>query len=395
MKQEERKQENEVEHLVEPKEFLKKFSEQDKKFWMTDALKKATPVAKRWAYYQMKEKHKKFPDFEEMFIEICCVESDLYCGLRQNLLKHIGRHGLGSKGLSFMQMFEDVDDFNVHKYEAVLRQIRKAFAHNSREVENLKKQIETTHDYNVLKQRRNKLADLVDESDDFEYLISKINEFLKKMHDLGAQGYALLMEEKTPDLSVWKTQKVLNDLLFEENKQFLKQSLHHIETLRECQKELGVAEIRLLLYHKDGCRRQKLQKMVEEDVIAIFNQLKSEDERLEVYPEICDFVSQIVPAVGYISPLMISFIFDRGFVSSISRDLLLNIKPIISGLNMTPLLEIPLQRYLEDTMKHLIEGYLNETDEYVLELTQAYMPKALSETSLLNWEKIKNLRENA
>jgi hypothetical protein len=290
MKQEKENQENGVEHLITPEEFLERISEQDKKLWIADALKKATPVARNWAYYLMKEEHQAFPEFEEMFIDICCIEADLYGGLRENLLNHIGRHGLGAKGLNFLQMFEEVDDFNLHNYEKVLRKIRKAFAHNSREIEHLKHQIEETHDYELKRKRGITLANLQREADDLEYLISKINEFLKKIRDLSTQGYNLLMSGEAPNLSSWKNQKVLNDRLFEENKQFLKQTLHHIETLMESQCKLGVAEIRLLLYHKDGCRRQKLQKMVEEDVITIFNQLETEDERRQVYPEICDFV---------------------------------------------------------------------------------------------------------
>ena len=210
------------------------------------------------------------------------------------------------------------------------------------------------------------------------------------MRDISDKGFELLLAGETPNLQTWKNQSVLNDRLFEENKQFLKQTLHHIDTLMETRCKLGVAEIRLLLYHKDGCRRQKLQKMVEDDIIAIFNQLESEDERKEIYPEICDFVSEIVPSVGYISPLMISFIFDRGFVSAISRDLLLKLQPVISRLNMTPLLVTQLQRYLKDTLLHLAEGLLTETDEYVLELTRAYMPKALSENVVETWHSLKS-----
>lgn len=393
MKQEKEKQENGAEHLVTPEKFLERISEQDKKFWTADALKKTTPVAKRWAHYLMKEEHLNFAEIEDMFFEIHFIENSLYEGLRHNLINHIGRHGLDARGLEFMRMFENVNDFNFHEYEAVLRKIRKAFAHNSRNIEKLKKQLETTSDYELRRRRELELANLKRESDDFEYLIAKINEFLRKMRDLGNKGYELLLQGEAPNLNLWKNQALMNDRLFEENKQFLKQTLHHIDTLQESQCKLGIAEIHLLLYHKDGCRRQKLQKMVEEDIIAIFNQLESEDERKTIYPEICDFVSEIVPSVGYISPLMVSFIFDRGFVSSISRDLLLKLKPVICGLNMMPLLETPLQRYLQTTLHNLRVGKLTETDEYVLELTQAYMPKSLSEEVMIAWQKLQNIPE--
>ena len=357
--------------------------------WRTDALKKATPVARRWAHYLMQKEHQSFADFEEMFMNIIFIENDLYAGLKRNLCNHINRHGLGARGLEFMRLFEEVQDFNFHQYENVLRRIRKSFAHNSRAIDVLKKQIETTRDYALKDKYELQLNNLQRDADDFEYLISKINEFLKKIRDLSNRGYDLLMSGEAPSLNAWKNQAVLNDRLFEENKQFLKQTLHHIETLLDSHCRLGVAEIRLLLYHKDGCRRQKLQKMVEDDIITIFNQLQSEDERQQIYPKICDFVSEIVPAVGYISPLMVSFIFDRGFVSAISRDLLLKIKPIICKLNMTPLLETPLKKYLQTTLLHLRNGDLTETDEYILELTQAYLPKALSDEAINAWADLK------
>jgi hypothetical protein len=100
-----------------------------------------------------------------------------------------------------------------------------------------------------------------------------------------------------------------------------------------------------------------------------------------------------VPAVGYISPLMVSLIFDRGFVSSISRDLLLKLKPVIMKLNMTPLLATPLQRYLQTTLHNLSIGKLTETDEYVLELTQAYMPKSLTDDVMATWQELRNIPE--
>lgn len=384
-----KKNEKKTEAVIELMSNLEITSEQ-RKFWVSDALKKATPVAKRWADHVIKNENLSFAEIEDMFMDINFIENDLYDGLKRNLVNHINRHGLGAKGLDFMRRFEEVEGFNVHHYEAVLKQIRKAFTQSSRKVENLQKQVDETRDYERRHHLSIELNILKREADDLEYLIAKINEFLKKMRDISDKGFELLLAGETPNLQTWKNQSVLNDRLFEENKQFLKQTLHHIDTLMETRCKLGVAEIRLLLYHKDGCRRQKLQKMVEDDIIAIFNQLESEDERKEIYPEICDFVSEIVPSVGYISPLMISFIFDRGFVSAISRDLLLKLQPVISRLNMTPLLVTQLQRYLKDTLLHLAEDLLTETDEYVLELTRAYMPKALSENVIETWHTLKS-----
>lgn len=365
-------------------------TEKTKKEWMNRALREATPGAGRWAHYVMHQEKVSFADFEDAFNEIVIMESSLYEDMKINLVKHISRHGLTARGLDFLEAFKKVDLFSFHAYEAVLRKVRRAFAADARKIEQLKSRINETSNYDVRCEIESNLADIEREAEDLEYLISKINEYLRKVRDLSNQIFELRKSGQAPDFATFKNQAVINDRLFEENKQFLKQTLHHIETLVDGGCKMGVAEIRLLLYHKEGCRRQKLQSMVEENIISIFNQLDNDDERRLIYPEICAFVKQIVPAVGHISPLMVSFIFDRGFVSADSRDLLLQLKSVICGLNMTPLILTPLQKYYDATVKHLRSGMLNETDEYVLQLMQAYNPKGLTPKVVDAWKVLKS-----
>ncbi len=352
--------------------------------WVNDAMCKATPVARRWAAHLMKEKKLDFAEFEEAFMEVIFVEDKLYKSMKNSLIKHIERHGLDAVGLAFLDKFKAVKEFNFHKYEAVLRQVRRRFVHNEQQLEYLAELSPLRH-INVEDEKQS----LIKQNDNLEYLISKINEFLRKVRDLNVVAYQMLLDGKSPDLESWSVQVVLNDNLFEENKQFLKQTLHHVESLEENRCKLGVAEIRLLLYHEQGCRRAKLYKMVEAQIIDIFYHLQSEDERRSVYPEICAFVMHLVPQVGYISPHMITFIFDRGFISKVSRDLLLNIKPVISQLNMTPLILIQLKKFFSETLERMQDGKFSETDEYVLEIMQAYSPKEISPKLQMLWDELK------
>ena len=383
-----------------------------KKRWVNDAMSKATPVARRWAAHMMKQ-GKDFADIEEAFFEVMFVEIKLYDSMKKSLINHIERHGLDAKGLEYLEEFKAIKYFNFHTYEAVLRRVRRTFVRNEQEIERLK------HKYSFFQPNQAEKDDfdaklqalsrneadylrnhygysnphidaLQKQNDNLEYLIAKINEFLRKVRDLSSMAFQMLLEGKSPDLETWSVQMVLNDNLFEENKQFLKQTLHHIECLEENHFKLGVAEIRLLLYHEQGCRRVKLYKMVESEIISIFYCLKDEDERRTIYPEICSFVARLVPQVGYISPHMINFIFDRGFISKMTRDLLINIKPVINQLNMTPLILLQLKQFFNETLERLRQGKLTETDEYVLEIMQAYSPKEISPTIAERWALFKS-----
>ncbi len=363
-------------------------SESMKKQWVNDAMRKATPVARRWAAHLMKDEKKDFAEFEESFMEVIFVEDKLYKSMKNSLIKHIERHGLDAVGLAFLDKFKAIENFNFHVYEAQLRQVRRQFVRNEQKIEHIAELPKAKS-----AQFEEDKQSLIKQNDNLEYLISKINEFLRKVRDLNAVAYQMLLDGKSPDLETWSVQVVLNDNLFEENKQFLKQTLHHVESLEENRCKLGVAEIRLLLYHEQGCRRAKLYKMVEAQIIDIFYHLQSEDERRQVYPEICSFVTRLVPQVGYISPHMITFIFDRGFISEMSRDLLLNIKPVISQLNMTPLILIQLKKFFNETLERMRKGVFSETDEYVLEIMQAYSPKEISPKLQMLWDELKKSQE--
>jgi hypothetical protein len=358
-------------------------TESMKKMWVNDAMCKATPVARRWAAHLMKQ-GQNFGDFEDNFLNVMFVEDKLYNSMKKSLVNHIERHGLDAVGLEFLDNFKAVKEFNFHKYEAVLRQVRRRFVHNEQQIEQLAELPKAKK-----AQFEEKIQALVKQNENLEYLISKINEFLRKVRDLNAVAFQMLLDGKSPDLESWSVQVVLNDNLFEENKQFLKQTLHHVESLEENGYKLGTAEIRLLLYHEQGCRRVKLYKMVESQIIDIFYHLQSEDERRQIYPEICTFVARLVPQVGYISPHMITFIFDRGFISEMSRNLLLNIMPVISQLNMTPLILIQLKKFFNETSERMRKGKFSETDEYVLEIMKAYSPKEISPKLQMLWDELK------
>ncbi len=324
--------------------------------WTRDAICKATPVARRWAVARMKNGDD-FGDFEPEFMDVIFVELRLYEQMKQTLYHNVQLHGLDAVAQGFFDEFIAIKDFNRNQYAQIMKKVRKAYAKDS----------------------GNRYL---------EYLISKLNEYIGKVQDLGRMGYQLLADGKSPDFESWSDKVAINDTIFEENKQFLKQTLHHLDCLERTNSyEFGVSDLRILLYHKDGCRREKLYRQAEIWIIKIYNQLKTEQERRSVYKEICDFVADLVPSVGYISPGMISFIFDREYLSAESRDLLVKIKPVITNLGMTPLIIRDLLIAYEKLAARVRrKDDITESDEFVMQIMQLYAPKQIDVDVEYLWE---------
>lgn len=322
-----------------------------------DSFKKATPVARKVAMYRMKNEGKEFADVEDEFIDIIGIETRLYDNMKRVLVEHITRHGLDVKSLDLFNEFKDLPYFDKNMINSVLRKVRRAYVQDQN--------------------NRN-----------LEYLIAKLNEYLRKVEDLGKTAYEMVMSGKNPDFDTWSDKMVMKDALFEENKQFLKQALHHLRTLRQNKVKLGIADIKMLMYHKDGCRREKLYHQVEEMIVEIYDHLDTEKERQEIYPEICDFVAEMVPEVGYISAQMIIFICARGFISESSRDLLIKIKPVVVRLGMQPLITTPFESYYRAAEKNLAKGKLTSTDDNVLTIMQAY--RGLPDSVIKAWNGLKS-----
>lgn len=336
---------------------LKDIKNMDQQALMQDAFKKATPVARKVAMYRMKVEGKEFADVEDEFIDIIGIESRLYDNMKKSLVERILRHGLDVKSLELFDDFLGLPYFDKNMINSILRKVRRAYVQDQG--------------------NRN-----------LEYLIAKLNEYLRKVDDLGKTAYDMVMSGKNPDFDTWSDKMVMQDALFEENKQFLKQALHHLQTLEQNRVKLGIADIRMLMYHRDGCRREKLYHQVEEMIIKIYNHLDTEDERQEVYPEICDFVAEIVPQVGYISANMVIFICARGFISDHSRELLCKIRPVVMRLGMTPLITTPFEHYYAAALKNIAKGTLTATDDNVLTILQAY--KGLPEDVIASWKALKS-----
>ena len=310
------------------------FNEEERKF-----LSHATPVARKFAAMQVKS-GKKFAEIEDEIMDIIATEAKVYDEIKKSLVEHIKRHGLDAEALGYFQEFQDIEVFIKPQYQKVLKNVHKAYVQSEGKNRSL------------------------------EYLISKINEFLQKIDRFGAVAYDLLQQGKKPDFEAWSDKVVLQDNLFEENKQFLKQTIHHLEVLYKNKVKLGAGDMRLLLYHKDACRREKLYRLVEEWIVKIYYSLPSKQERAEVYRDVCQFVADIVPQVGYISPGIIMFIFDGGFLSQDSRNLLVKIKPVVYKLHMGSLIEHPLRDMYNKRSK-----LSAETHQYLEELVQLYLPE--------------------
>ncbi|MBO6281930.1 MAG: hypothetical protein J6N49_05320 [Alphaproteobacteria bacterium] len=335
-------------------EDIKKF---DRDALIADAFKKATPVARKVAMYRMKTEGKDFTEIEDEFIDIIGIESRLYDSMKKSLVEHVQRHGLDIKSLDLFNEFVSQQYFDKNMINSVLRKVRRAYVQDQN--------------------NRN-----------LEYLIAKLNEYLHKVDELGKTAYEMVMSGKNPDFDTWSDKVVMQDALFEENKQFLKQALHHLRTLQQNKVKLGVADIRMLMYHKDGCRREKLYHQVEEMIVDIYDNLDTEKERREIYPEICNFVAEIVPEVGYVSAQMVIFICARGFISESSRDLLIKIKPVVMRLGMYPLIITPFNHYYKTAVKNLSKGKLTPTDENVLAIIQTY--KGLPDDVSASWQALKS-----
>ena len=86
----------------------------------------------------------------------------------------------------------------------------------------------------------------------------------------------------------------------------------------------------------------------------------------------------VIPLTGRISINMINFIFDRGFLSPMSRSLLLKIQPRINSLSMTPLFHYPLERMLKKVYENYLDGVFTQSDCCVVQVALAYEPKLVN-----------------
>lgn len=319
----------------------------DKKTFEQATLKKLMPVARRWAVTRM-HNGEDFSNFEEEVLEIDSIEVKLYAKMKFTFLESVRVHGYDHKDAAFVTEMHAMEDFDRNAYSKLLGRMRKSYAK--------------------------------EKSRSLEYLISKTTEFVRKINDVGRSAFAMLMEGKQLDFEKWSAEQALQNAVFEENKQFLKQTLKHLESMQRNKVKLGVSEIRLLLNQKDGCRREKLYHAAEEWIISIYNSLPcaTADEKAaqgQIYKEICAFVYDVIPLTGRISVNMINFIFDRGFLSPMSRSLLLKIQPRINSLSMTPLFHYPLERMLKKVYENYLDGVFTQSDYCVVQVALAYEPK--------------------
>ncbi len=330
----------------------------DKKTFEKATLKKLMPVARRWAVTRINN-GEDFGDFEDEVFQIDSIEVKLYAKMKFTFLQSVHIHGCDHKDIGFVVALEEIPDFDRNVYSKLLGRMRKSYAK--------------------------------DKSRSLEYLISKTTEFVHKINDVGRAAFARLMEGKQLDFEQWSAEQILQDRVFEENKLFLKQTIKHLESMKLNKVKLGVSEIRLLLNQKDGCRREKLYHIAEEWIISIYNSLPcaTAEEKAaqgQIYKEICSFVYDIVPLTGRISVNMINFIFDRGFLSSMSRSLLLKIYPRINSLSMTPLFHYPLKRMLKNVYADYLDDIFTASDYFVVQVALVYEPELVNKELKCRYE---------
>lgn len=330
----------------------------DKKTFEKATLKKLMPVARRWAVTRINN-GEDFGDFEDEVFQIDSIEVKLYAKMKFTFLQSVHIHGCDHKDIGFVVALEAIPDFDRNVYSKLLGRMRKSYAK--------------------------------DKSRSLEYLISKTTEFVHKINDVGRAAFARLMEGKQLDFEQWSAEQILQDRVFEENKLFLKQTIKHLESMKLNKVKLGVSEIRLLLNQKDGCRREKLYHIAEEWIISIYNSLPcaTAEEKAaqgQIYKEICSFVYDIIPLTGRISVNMINFIFDRGFLSPMSRSLLLKIYPRINSLSMTPLFHYPLKRMLKNVYADYLDDIFTASDYFVVQVALVYEPELVNKELKCRYE---------
>lgn len=369
--------------IVRKKLFIYDMEKFNKKALMRDALKKATPIARKFVVNRVSA-GVKFDDIEDDFITIIRAEESLYEPMKEALVSHIRRHGLDVKSLELLDEFISVEYFNKDTYNQVLKKVRKSFVSAQKKVAEIEKQLSA--DATNSKALKAELRRFEVMRNNFEYLNLKITEYLQKIDNLSDALYDMLASGKLPDFEAWRDKQIIQDNLFEENKQFLKQSLNHLKALKRNNCKLGMAELRLLFYNKQGCHSMALYREAERWIVDIFYSIDSPEDRQEAYKEICSFVSEVVPVAGSISPYIISFIFDNDYLSEMSRDLLIKIQPVISKLGMTALIMMPLKKFYAAALERLKQNNLTESDQYVLQVMQLYNPKSISPDVLQAWK---------
>ncbi len=347
----------------------------DAKQWTKDLIAKSMPVARRLAVKRLRNGDN-IADFEDEILEIDSIERRLYLQMNNTFIHHINIHGYAEKAVVYVSMLKNVKDYNHNYYHQVISKMRKDFVNNNRKIDEINEKNSPSESDVIL---RNLLQNF---NKSLDYLISKTTEFMHKVNDIGNSAYQMIVDGKHPDLQAWSLKIQINDALFEENKQFLSQTISHFNSLLNYNARLGAPEISLLLNQKEGCRQEKLYHQVEELIIRIYNSLpnstkEEKREKAKIYKEICTFVLDVIPLTGRISIDIIYFIFDRGFLSNMSRDLLLKIEPRINSIGMTALFKKPLQQMFEQTYQNYLSGNVKSSDYYVFEIAIAYGYKDL------------------
>jgi hypothetical protein len=205
-----------------------------------------------------------------------------------------------------------------------------------------------------------------------EYLTSKVKEFLEKMKEIGREAYELIISGKEAKfLEKWGQIALSQEAVAEENRQFLKQALHHMEVLDKNHVELKASDLKMLLYHREGASQESLYRKIEQWVVKIYYTL-SKPEKEAVYEEICSFVDEVAPQVAYISPMMIRIIIGEDSVSDSAVELLVKYSQLIKSLGMGGIVVMSLKDIKNDVSKKKNDQAKAKTLENIQLIMVAY-----------------------
>lgn len=305
-------------------------------------LKDATPVARKVAVNKM-QNGMTFQEIESEFNEIKKIEQKMYANLKESMTGHIRRHGLDKDTMELFDEFVRIKEFSFNDYEKVLGHINKVCGSTTRELHNL---------YLTPSGTKNEgRRELEIRLTNLEYLTSKVREFLKFAKDLGNTAYDLIMSGKEAVfLEKWGQEALCKEAVDEENKQFLKQSLHHLEVLEKNHAEVGLSDLRMLLYHRKGACQDNLYRKAEKWIVKIYYNLTKREKDC-VYDEICSYVDEVAPQVNYISPMMIRIIIGEDSVSDQAVELLVKYAQIIKSLGMGGIVLMSLKDIKSEVLK--------------------------------------------
>lgn len=301
-------------------------------------LNHATPVARKWAYYKF-QNDIAFEEFQNNFEILVCAEQKLYKTWRQQACNIIAFKRVYGDALKiyYKLCFES----KFCPIQKLLPQAQKLYA--------------KTKDKEVA------------------FVLSVMQGYQNKIKEFNKTAYQMLVEGNNISLILdWAEEADRQEAIKRERMLYLEQTIKHLKKLQELRVVLSREQIKTLL-KPTACSQELL------DEIAILiddaHDKLPKGERAKSYEDICSFIAEVAPIVGYIPVSLVQFIFKNDWLSKTSYNLLLAIQDTIQKLSMTPVITMPLNKLYQPLAQKIEQDQntrISYSDYYVLKLAIAY-----------------------